>query len=160
VNSTTDVKIVNVDYYAIPDPHDPGRMTYWYRTKRGRIMPHPPKARYGPMLYRKDVPADLDPEAREAWVSDWFVNVSRPWHAAVREALKGDLFEAGLRFAQLRSRCCCCGRSLTDPDSKAYGIGPECRIGVAAEVLARMNETVGRMHATITDGKEKDHDIG
>jgi hypothetical protein len=34
-------------YYAVPDPDDPERMTYWRQTSRGR-QPWPTKAQYGP----------------------------------------------------------------------------------------------------------------
>lgn len=144
---------VTVDYYAVLDPDDPDRMTYWYRTKRGRIMPHPPKAHYGPVLFRADVPAGLDQQARGAWVSNWFRTVSRPWHQTVREAIEADPVTAGARFAKFACRCCCCGRTLTDPDSKTYGVGPDCRSGLPASILAQLNEAVGRVHAaSVTTG--------
>jgi hypothetical protein len=33
-------------------------------------------------------------------------------------------------FGQVVGRCGCCGRALTDPDSKMRGIGPECIKGM------------------------------
>mgnify|MGYP007075790361 CR=1 FL=1 len=141
----------NVDYFAVPDPGDPERMTYWYRNKRGELKPHPAKARYGPRLTWADIAeAGIDRRDRstvDQFVRNWHRTVSRPWHAAVREAIEQDPITAGLRFAQFAFRCCSCGRLLTDPSSKTYGIGPECRQGMPAEILARLNETVGRVHA-------------
>lgn len=32
-------------------------------------------------------------------------------------------------YGKFTGRCGCCGRTLTDPDSKLCGIGPECRKG-------------------------------
>lgn len=34
-------------------------------------------------------------------------------------------------FGKLTGRCGCCGRGLTDPDSKMRGLGPECAKGLA-----------------------------
>lgn len=141
----------NIDYYAVPDPHDPERMTYWYRNKRGELKPHPTKARYGPRLTWADITeAGVNRHDRTAvseFVSNWYQTVFQPWHIAVREAIKQDPITTGLRFARFACRCCSCGRTLTDPSSKTYGIGPECRQGMPAEMLARLNEAVGRIHA-------------
>jgi hypothetical protein len=37
-----------------------------------------------------------------------------------------DLDEHRIQFGKLTGRCGCCGKALTDPDSKMRGIGPEC----------------------------------
>lgn len=136
-----------VAYYAVPDPDDPGRMTYWYRNRRGQLKPHPAKAKYGPRCTRAAMEqAGLDFRNRDD-VRAWYETVGWPWARAVREAVEADPFTAGLRFARFCTRCCFCGRLLVEPSSKTYGIGPECRQGLPAATLARLNEALGRVHA-------------
>jgi hypothetical protein len=66
----------------------------------------------------------------------------------VAAAIAADVPAAGRRFAELHTRCCVCGRTLRDATSKTYGIGPDCRAGIPAEVLARyLTPQVGRAHA-------------
>jgi len=137
--------MAEAEYFAVIDPDDPERMTYWRRGPRG-LKPWPQKATYGPVLRKSDVPAVLRGEARREWVRQWF-GERRPWSEAVHEAIDADPDGCRARFAAFTSRCCCCGRALTDPASKTYGIGPECRDGVSADVLARMVEQIGRLHA-------------
>lgn len=141
--------MAEIAYYAVPDPDDPGRMVYLRRNARGHLDPWPAKARYGPVLYKRDVPAGLKGEDRQAWISEWIARNSRRWWAAVRQAVADDPDTAQARFAALCTRCCMCGRVLTDQASKAYGIGPECRAGWPDEWLATMAERVGRMHAAL-----------
>lgn len=136
----------NVEYFAVVDPSDPGRMTYWRSGKRG-LKPWPAQARYGPVLYRSDVPADLSGTARREWIATWFAERSQPWHQAIREAIATDPDDCRARFAAFTSHCCMCGRGLTDPASKTYGIGPECRTGISSTTLARLAELVARAHA-------------
>jgi hypothetical protein len=99
-------------HYAIPDPDDPGQMTYWRDSRPGRgvrfvedglphIEPWPSKAVYGPMLYRKDLPEDHD--AGEA-VRDEYYRRRGGWVSAVRLAVAADPVVAGRRFAELTSR--------------------------------------------------------
>lgn len=40
------------------------------------------------------------------------------------------LEESRAEFGRLAGRCGCCGKTLTDPDSKMRGIGPECIKGI------------------------------
>ena len=121
-------------YYAVPDPDDPNQMTYWRDSTRGEgFMAWPPKVRYGPVLYRRDVPKDRQ-EQRLVVEQHWARE--REWHQQVREAIEADPITAAKRFAEFTSRCCLCGRTLTDEASKVYGIGPECRRGLPHEVLA------------------------
>ena len=142
-------------HYAIPDPHDPGVITYWRRKNikgkravRPSFGPWPLKARNGPVLYTRDVPRDLRGQARAEWVRDWYATVRHPYDTAVAEAIAADTVKAGQRFAGLTSRCCSCGRALTDDHSKVYGIGPECRAGLTAEALALyFTPRLGRAHA-------------
>jgi hypothetical protein len=130
-------------HYAIIDPRDQGTVTYWRRKNlkaargtRPDFGPWPLKARYGPVLYTRDVPATLHAEQRREWIRSWYAANFEPYRAAVIEAIAADPVAAGKRFADLTSRCCSCGRTLTDDLSKVYGIGPECRSGLTAEHLA------------------------
>ncbi|MBA3891797.1 MAG: hypothetical protein H0X64_14845 [Gemmatimonadaceae bacterium] len=122
-------------------------MTYWRRGAGGLLKQWPPKARYGPILLRSGVPAGLAGQARQEWIAAWFERHSLPWHAAIRESIAADPDSGRARFAAFTSRCCMCGRHLTDPASKVYGIGPECRDGWSADVLAHMAELIARTHA-------------
>lgn len=136
------------EYFAVPDPSDPARMTYWRRSN-GRLQPWPAKARYGPALYRSDLPDGLDPQQRQQWIAAWAREHSLPWHAAVRAAIDADPDGCAARFAALTTRCCRCGKQLRDPASKAYGVGPDCRDGWPDTLLAAMAEAVGRAHADV-----------
>lgn len=143
--------MTGVEYFAVVDPSDAGRMTYWRRTDRG-IAPWPVRARYGPRLTRTDLPADLRHTARHArrlqeYVRDWHRQHTVPWHQAVCDAIDADPQGCAARFAAFTIRCCYCGRKLTDPASKTYGIGPDCRDGELPEVLTAFTEAVGRAHA-------------
>ncbi|MBB4931410.1 hypothetical protein F4561_002230 [Lipingzhangella halophila] len=140
-------------YYAVPDPNDPDQMTYWRRDHRGRIAPWPSKARYGPALYRSDVPEGLTPPEKNQWVTDWFRTHRHPWDDAVHTTITTDPDTCRARFAVFTTRCCSCGRTLTDPESKSYGIGPECRTGVPEDVLARLAVLVGQAHAQALRGE-------
>ena len=54
----------------------------------------------------------------------WFSqgdNLKKEWSAIV-----GDQLGAGKRYAVESTRCYVCGRLLTQPESVASGIGPEC----------------------------------
>lgn len=142
-------------HYAIRDPHDPGTITYWRRKDiKGRhgarpaFTPWPLKARNGPRLLARDVPVGLRGQVRAEWVRAWYARVRHPYDAAVVEAIAADIAAAGKRFADLTSRCCRCGRALTDDHSKVYGIGPECRAGLTADQLAAyFTPRLGRAHA-------------
>jgi hypothetical protein len=136
----------NGPYYAVLDPSDPGRMTYWRQTKTGRA-PWPAKARYQPTLYTSDIPAGVRPSERGEWISQWHREHALPWWDALHAAIDADPIAAQARFAAFATRCCNCGRVLTDEASKAYGIGPECRRGFPDGVLAALAEAVGRAHA-------------
>lgn len=133
-------------YYAVPDPANPDQITYWRRDKRGRIAAWPTNAKYGPILYKRDVPKGL-PAERSQWVSDWFRTNRDPWQQTINHAIGSDPDLCQARFAVFTVRCCSCGRTLTDPKSKSCGIGPECRQGMPAETLGAMAVLVGRVHA-------------
>lgn len=142
-------------YFAVPDP-DTGDMTYWFRDKRGKLQPWPQKprpARYGPILWKKPgaghthvTPEGMKGEERNAWVINWFDTVQRPWKARIEAAIASDPEAAQARFAQFASRCCVCGKGLTDATSKVYGIGPECRAGWPPEILEELARQMGRIH--------------
>lgn len=140
-------------HFAIRDPHDPRLVSYWrYRATRRRVQPvfgpWPAKARTGPRLLAADVPAALKGDARRDWIRKWFADNAAPYRAAVIAALEADPHAAAMRFAELTSRCCVCGRNLTEPLSKSCGIGPECRSGLGAAVLAQFYvPAVARAHA-------------
>lgn len=134
-------------YYAVPDPADPARMTYWRRTGRG-LRPIPANARYGPVLLKHDVPADLRGQQRREWVYAWQRQHLYPWHATVHAAIDADPIGCAARYAALQARCAWCGRRLTDPDSKTYGIGPDCRQGWPPAELAALAQAVARAHAS------------
>ncbi|HTY35131.1 DUF6011 domain-containing protein [Mycobacterium sp.] len=46
------------------------------------------------------------------------------------DSLLSDLDWHREEFGRLTGRCGCCGKTLTDPDSKMRGIGPECIKGL------------------------------
>lgn len=54
-------------YFAVPDPLDRSRMSWWYRPERGRhagrLEPWPPKTNRRGALYRRDIPAGAGREA-------------------------------------------------------------------------------------------------
>lgn len=149
--------MTDTKYYAVPDPGDPGQMTYWRLNPPGKphpfmghFEPWPSKAKYGPRLLRKDVPKGWDRMgrlARDDFISDWRDNVRGPWEDKILVALVTDPAGCQARFAAFTSRCCICGRELTDPASKTYGIGPDCRNAMPAHLLADMAEQMGRIHA-------------
>jgi hypothetical protein len=135
-------------YYAVADPGDRAMVTYWRvaPSRYGRrLTAWPPRARYGPRLLRSEVPPASDREGRAAAIAAHSA-AGRAWHAAVVQELARDVAAAAARFALLRTRCCCCGRPLTDPASKTYGIGPECRQGLPDVWLAAMADAVRRAH--------------
>lgn len=133
-------------YYAVPDPNDASVMTYWRRDKRGQLQPWPERARYGPHLTRADLPLELHGRHRDEWAASWMREVRAPWMSEVQRVIDDRPDEAAGRFAVFATRCCMCGRVLTDPASKTYGIGPECRSGLSDEQLAAMAEHVGQLH--------------
>lgn len=140
-------------YYAVLDPSDPTTITYWRQVRADRPpAPWPAKARYGPLLYRDTVPADLTGEARHAWVRRWHETIRHPWPRAVWDAIDADPHGCQAMFASFTTRCCCCGKQLTDATSKVYGIGPDCRRDLSRDTLARMAAAVGRAHAAHLDG--------
>ncbi len=138
--------MTGIAYYAVPDPDNPGQITYWRRDARGRVTAWPARTTYGPVLYKRDVPKG-SPAERAQWVRDWFQAHRAPWQHAINHAIETDPDLCRARFAVFAIRCCSCGRMLTDPKSKACGIGPECRSGILADTLGALALLVGRIHA-------------
>lgn len=144
---------IEVSYFAVPDPDDSERMTYWRMGARG-LASWPPAARYGPRLLKRDVPRELHGREKAEWVHAWYQGTRFAWQAKVFTSINADQHGAAARFAVLSTRCCCCGRALSDPASVTYAIGPECRSGLPSEILAHLTEQVGRLHAASGTGPE------
>jgi hypothetical protein len=142
-------------------------MTFWYHTAKGDRRPWPtrPQARYGPVLWsklkREPGPHDhLVPDwlsrkasdafvrkASDAFVRNWHEAVRKPWLATVNGAIDQDPDAAMARFAASATRCCICGRELTDPESKVNGIGPECIGGVPDRIVRAVRDQLHRILA-------------
>jgi hypothetical protein len=121
-------------YYAVPDPNDPAVLTAW-RAVNGHLKPAPVGAKWGPVLYKRDV-AGMSPLDRQRYVSAWFNDVRWPWDRAVRAAIVADPEAAGALYAKTTVRCRDCGIALRDPVSKREGRGPDCRAKLADAVKA------------------------
>ena len=138
-------------YFAVPDPLDPGVMTYWYRVKRGRsagqLAPWPPKARYHPATWR-DIPKGLTADEQREAVLAYYAPVMEA-RREIALIIDADPDTAAARFAALRTACCHCGKALTDDRSRVYGIDPECRHGTPPALLDRYAAAVGRAHAEL-----------
>src|SRR6478609_8713174 len=115
------------------DPANPEAVSYWRRSARrpDQFDPWPRGTRYGPRLERADIPAGLGSLEAQQWVREWYRTIGVPWHAAVEQAIQDDPGGCAARFARLTSRCCWCGRRLTDATSRVYGVGPDCRDGAS-----------------------------
>ena len=59
--------------------------------------------------------------------SDELHRVSRNAQATIIAKIAVDPYEAALRYGRTIGQCGVCGRTLTDEDSRALGIGPVCR---------------------------------
>lgn len=119
-------------HYAIRDPHEPERVTMW-RVKAGRLDAWPKEARNGPLLFRRDVPADPADAKR---VRETYYAAIRSYWAAVENALAANPEEAAARYAASTFRCAICNRKLRVPESNGYGVGPECRSWMPPSLLA------------------------
>jgi hypothetical protein len=151
--SWPELDAIDDGYYAVRDPEDPATVTYWRRTRTATtntLKPWPAKAWYGPAVPRRsDIPADR--QARDRFVRAWS-STRRAYLDKIVAAIAARPEAAARRFADFSTRCCRCARYLTDAMSKTYGIGPECRSGIPADVLARyLTPQVGRAHAEHLD---------
>lgn len=140
-------------YYAVPDPDDDTTMTYW-RVRAGVRTRWPAKAWYGPgRPLRADAPGPKGSPAYVAWMHGHFERM-RDWNSRVGALLAQDPAAAARRFAELSTRCCACGRALTDEKSKVFGLGSECRTGIRTAALAALlTPQIARAHAAwLADG--------
>lgn len=115
-------------YYAVPDPtNTEPTMTYWHISydEQGEctVAPWPPKARYGPQAYKRDMPADR--AARTAWYDDIVARRQAFWQQ-IDTAISQDPAAATARYAELKVRCFDCGRTLRSDRWKVVGLGPDC----------------------------------
>lgn len=153
----TDFDQIPDGYYATPDPRDPDQqMTYW-RSHTDQHGPGldmwPTKARYGPLLYRKDRPKE--PAAAVDWMHRHQAK-RLAWIERIHAELTRDLTAAAGRFAELTTRCMCCARTLRDPKSKLLGVGPDCRrqLGLDdATLCAHVTPLIAAAHAVRTAGR-------
>jgi Family of unknown function (DUF6011) len=124
-------------------------LAYWYRSPRGKdagkIKPWPPRRSSFFKLLHSDVPR-LPADERKAWVLRWFAERHEMEWSAILE-IEEDPERCSAQFASLQAFCCCCGKGLDDERSVAYGIGPECRSGLSADVITRIIEMVARCRA-------------
>ncbi len=138
-------------YFAIPDPLDPGKVSYWYQVDKGRdvgkLKPWPPRRSRWGRLREADVPFSrtLTPGEYREFVNAHFAKVAAV-RGQAKTAIAQDPAAASARFAALTTRCCYCGKALSDQRSKVYGIGPDCRTDVAPAVLAAAMEAVRAAH--------------
>jgi hypothetical protein len=109
---------MTTEYFAVPDPDLPDRMTYW-RSTDGVFRPYPRGSRYGPECPRRAF--GLTQTERRMW------DAYRAWWARVEQAIDADPAGARRRFAMSLSRCSACGRKIWDEASVNAGMGPECR---------------------------------
>lgn len=58
---------------------------------------------------------------------DRFVPVQKDEREQVEALVRVDLRRAMSEYGQRLGHCGCCGRALTDPQSRTLGIGPDCR---------------------------------
>lgn len=140
---------VQPDYFAVPDPLDPFKLSYWYRPKRGRqageLQPWPPRRNRWGRLLRADVLAQPVEQRMAYQINHW--KRVRDGRREVAQQIDTDPTGAAARFAAAQSICCCCGKGLTDERSKTYGIGPDCRAGVQPETLASLIAAMAVVHA-------------
>jgi hypothetical protein len=97
-------------YYAVELPVGPNNAMVWrfYRVTQKR------KPYKGAKNFMR--------QSGDNWVG-WIDGTERQMAAAIIRAAPALAMEA---YGKLLGHCGCCGRSLTDPDSIARGIGPEC----------------------------------
>lgn len=140
------------EYFAIPDPLDPAKASFWYRVpsgrSAGRIEPWPPRRSHWGHLPVKDIPHDreAEPDTYRAFVDAYFARV-REARSAIRASIEDEPEIAAARFAAWSIRCCMCGKKLTDQRSKVYGVGPDCRAGAPAGLVDAIAEQVRALAA-------------
>ena len=141
-------------YFAVLDPLDTSKMSYWYLPDKGRkkdqLQPWPPLRNKWGSLYDKDIPEhsreNVNAEVFRAFLRAYFDRV-RTAREEVERIISEDPGLAAARFSHLAIRCCYCGKTLTEERSKIYGVGPECRQGASPDYLARLIEMVKAVYA-------------
>lgn len=134
-------------YFAVPDPLDPTKTSFWYRSQTGRdagqIKPWPPRRSTWGQLLKVDVPHDkrTEPKAYREFVRGHFaaVGVAR---GQVEILIERDPQAAAAAFSHWAIRCCVCGKTLTDERSKVYGVGPDCRARMPVALVDAIAEQV------------------
>lgn len=128
----TDWQALPEGYYAVLDPDNADRMTYWWRRTGRRDRPE-----------FLAWPLKVDQTARAGYTM------------SIVAAIAADPVAAGKRFAQFTTRCCMCSRPLRDEKSKVCGIGPECRKSVPDAVIERyLIPAVEQAHAAAVHQQE------
>lgn len=138
ITKDSDWQKVPRGFFALPVARDPERVTGGATTLGWKLF-----ERKEPRTYKTTGKV----VGRHAWMRHWMldpgVGDARLNPAAWQElrdkiddtpdGRKADIAEiladvdnAQARFGQLTGRCGCCGRKLTDANSKMRGIGPEC----------------------------------
>lgn len=140
---------ITTRYYAVPDPVDPAKVSYWYEPRRGKLagtlQPWPPNRNHWGSLFHRDIPEGLTEAQRRAFTDDYFRRV-RQAREDISGIIAADPAAAALRFSRYCVCCCSCGKALTADRSSVYGIGPECRKGVAPQVLSRLIERTKQIY--------------
>ncbi|WP_239404665.1 hypothetical protein [Frankia sp. Cj3] len=147
-------------YFAVPDPLDPGQMSYWYRPvsgrKAGQVVPWPSRSSWSAL---RRIPAAFDetvaPGPYRAYV--------RSHHVAVGVALgqvdvlveRGPV-GAAARFAALTGRCCRCGRKIRRADERGVSCGVDAahRTDMSAEILGLLIDAVRAAHGEYARAQE------
>lgn len=136
---------VALRYFAALDPMDPSLMTYWRRTLRGEIVPLESTG-YRKSILRSEVPHRRGSPEQKAWLADYWTRV-RAARQEIISTILADEVVAAARFATAWTACCCCRRPLTDPQSRAMGIGPECGGRLAPDARDAVAHESARQHA-------------
>lgn len=93
--TTTPAPADLVGTFAVPDPDDPDRMTFW-TAGGGRLNPWPDGMRWAPLPPKFD---RSDPD-RKQQVDDFYAEVYHPWKRRVIDAINADREAATERFQE------------------------------------------------------------
>jgi hypothetical protein len=131
-------------------------MSYWHRNKAGDLVPWP--LRHNRWDHVVVDPSELPPGGFADWLAeerfrDEYAKKHEERVRAAMEivgaAIEADPVTAGARFALHHTLCFCCGKPLTEDQSKAYGIGPDCRRDMDPDTLAQAVELTAKMHGAL-----------
>lgn len=139
-----------IAYAAVGDPADSKRMTFWRRDHRGRLVPWPRNARYGPRLVLADLPTD-DQERREVVLS--FVRSTiTPYVRVIEESIAADPYLSAARFAFHVGQCAGCPRRVQSHPERASGLCVACQHRAPADLLSAMVDATSRLRAATAVG--------